>query len=162
MDDSRESLITKKLSYYYDIGDCLYLNNPKDMYYLPLSNNLLVELKSNDPDWFRETKLIYNDKIQTLIDKNTIRFIGFKKGMFPALRGKSNEFDSIESPKELFAYYLLAVDNIEDYIFSEELNSESKDYIISRYIETYKERINGIPYSVSDMKTLLRTITIDK
>jgi hypothetical protein len=160
MDDSRESLITKKLSYYYDVEDCVYLNNPEDTYYLPLNNDLLVELKSNDPDWFREAKLIYNDKIHTLINTNTIRFIGFEKSMFSAIRGEgSDEFDSIESPKELFAYYFSKINNIEDNMSQYELNSDSSDQIISNYKENYKEIVKRISASVSDMKILYRNLT---
>ena len=152
-------MITKKLSYYFDIEDCVYLNNTEDIYYFPLDENLLVELKSGDPDWFREAKLIYNDKIQTLIKTNVIRFISFEKRMFPALQGDSNKFNSIKSPKELFAYYLFGIDNIEDYMSSDELSFTSKDEIMDRYVESYKERIQRIPSAVSDMKMLLRTIT---
>jgi len=158
MDDSRESLITKKISYYFDLEDCVNLSDSEDIFYFPLNSDLQVELKRNDPNWFREVKLLYNDKIQALISNSVIKFVTFQKDMFSGVPGDNDEFDSIKSPQELFDYYSSRIDNIEDYLSSSELNSEKKDDIIDRYIETYKEKVKRIPNAVSDMKMLSRTL----
>ena len=160
MDDSKESLITKKLSYYYDLEDCVYLNDSEETFYFALDNGLRVELESNDPDWYREAKLLYNDKIQNLINTSGLKFVSFEKSMFSRIPFMDeDEFEDIESPQELFAYYLSGIKNVDDHVSQFELESEQEEEMVDDYVRNYKEKIKGIPNSVSELKVLYRNLT---
>ncbi|MEI6190830.1 MAG: hypothetical protein WCP24_00495 [bacterium] len=125
MDSSREGLTTKSLSFYYDIRDCLSLDASNGIYYLSLDTSLLIPLNSVDSDSEREVKLLYNEKVNSLISTSAIRFVVF------------NGQESISTPRELWNYYVSLVN--EDGSISDEKtrNIQSFPDVISDLNRTF-------------------------
>src|SRR3989344_4767972 len=90
LNSNREQMVTIKLSFYYDMQDCqIYDEDEYSM--LPLDNNLLVTLSSDDTDGMREAKIIFNDKVKNTIVTSKVKFIYFRR--YPL---------TVHSPTELF------------------------------------------------------------
>jgi len=113
MDTSRENMITVKKSLYEEMIDCQNINSTDSYkYYLPLDSALLFPLQDSDTDEIREAKIIYNDKIKSLMVKSKVKFVRF---------GGS---DTIHSPLEQFNFY---VDNIKRLRVEIKKLNETKD-----------------------------------
>lgn len=128
MDSSRENIVSKNLSFYYDLENCVNLDSGDNTYYLPLDINLLLPLKSKDSDWEREAKLLYNEKINYIVNTSIARFVLFESE------------ESIDTPAELFEHYS---SKIKEYDDSNEYGSVLND-VNMRRIKRFSDVISAV------------------
>lgn len=141
LSEDKKSLITQKDSMFNDFKECSYFNNNtqtstgKESQFanynlIVLDKNILVELKDNDSDWLREAKILYNNRVNELMNKSKIKFAVFK-GITEA-----------KTPIDLFNYYL---DDISKWENREGNNTEI-------YVEARKSKIELIYKNISEFK----------
>lgn len=139
----KQSLIFQKDSMFNDFKECSYFDNKaltgtgKESQYanynlIVLDKNLLTELKDNDEDWLREAKILYNNRVNDLINKSKIKFVIFKG------------IPEIKTPNDLFKYYLNDISKWED--------SETNEDRIEIYVKADKSKIGLIYKNISELK----------
>lgn len=167
LDSNREKIITIKSSLYEEMPDCQNINKTKEntaKYYLPLKNKILntmyypalnktsypvyyfnlndslfVTIQSNDSDILREAKILYNDKIKSLIIESKVKFILFK--------GRPD----ISHPSELFKMYMDMINKQKQRIIDVNNSTQTEELKLERIlsaknvIENYESQLKSIP-----------------
>lgn len=153
----KQSLITQKESMFSDFKECNFGNksidvSSKEYLYdnpyslLSLDKNLLINLENDDPDWLRESKLLYNNKINKLLEESKIKIVIFNN---------SSRKLEVKNPKDLFNFYLDKISKNEKEVKMTEADDELSIMtinILKGAIEETKTKIKSIYKNINEIK----------
>ena len=153
----KQSLITQKESMFSDFKECNFGNksidvSSKEYLYdnpyslLSLDKNLLINLENDDPDWLRESKLLYNNKINKLLEESKIKIVIFNN---------SSRKLEVKNPKDLFNFYLDKISKNEKEVKMTEADDELSIMtinILEGVTEETKTKIKSIYKNINEIK----------
>jgi len=106
----------------------------------------LINLENNDPDWLRESKLLYNNKINKLLEESKIKIVIFNN---------SSRKPEIKNPKDLFNFYLDKISKNEKEVNVAEADDELSVItinILTGVIGETKTKIKSIYKNINEIK----------